>query len=35
MKRMGFADIADRPHYWLADARAQACLVEGEPAGQT
>jgi cytosine deaminase len=31
MKRMGFAAIPDRPHYWLADARAQACLV-GESA---
>src|SRR6202011_4846641 len=34
MKRMGFAAIPDRPHYWLADARAQACLIEGNPLGK-
>jgi cytosine/creatinine deaminase len=34
MKRMGFAAIPDRPHYWLADARAQACLIEGSPLGK-
>jgi cytosine deaminase len=27
MKRTGFVDVPDRPHYWLSDARAQACLV--------
>ncbi len=34
MKRVGFAAIPDRPHYWLADARAQACLIEGSPLGK-
>jgi cytosine deaminase len=34
MKRMGFAAIPDRPHYWLADARAQACLIEGSLLGK-
>ena len=34
MKRMGFAIIPDRPHYWLADARAQTCLIEGSPPGK-
>ena len=33
MKRMGFAAIPDRPHYWLADARGQACLIEGRALG--
>jgi cytosine deaminase len=28
MKRIGHVAVPDRPHYWLADARAQACLVE-------
>jgi len=32
MKRTGFTPIPDRPHYWLADARAPACLVEGDTA---
>ena len=31
MKRLGFANIPERPHCWLADARAQACLVDGDP----
>ena len=31
---MGFTDIADRPHYWLADARAQACLIEDSLPGK-
>ena len=30
MKRMGFAAIPDRPHYWLADARAQVSWVGGD-----
>jgi cytosine/creatinine deaminase len=30
MKRLGFASVPERLHYWLADARAQACLVEGD-----
>jgi cytosine deaminase len=33
MKRTGFTVVPDRPHYWLADARAQACLIDGEPPG--
>jgi cytosine deaminase len=31
MKRAGFDSIPDQPHYWLADARAQACLVGNGP----
>ena len=27
VKRTGFTAIPPRPHYWLADARAQACLA--------
>ncbi|MBV8410994.1 MAG: cytosine deaminase [Alphaproteobacteria bacterium] len=34
MKRSGFATVPAEPHYWLADARAQACLVEGNGLGQ-
>ncbi|HEY6716937.1 MAG TPA: cytosine deaminase, partial [Reyranella sp.] len=34
MKRMGFAAIPERPHYWLADARVQACLIKGSPLGK-
>jgi cytosine deaminase len=34
MKRTGFAAIADQPHYWISDARAQACLVEAEELGK-
>ena len=33
MKRLGHVAIPDRPHYWLADARAQACLVERQDLG--
>jgi cytosine deaminase len=33
MKRAGFVAIPERPHYWLADARAPGCLVDGEIAG--
>jgi cytosine deaminase len=33
MKRMGFTAVAERPHYWLADARAQACLIDGAVPG--
>jgi len=33
MKRTGFAAIAERPHYWLANARAQACLIDGPAPG--
>ncbi|HTR87390.1 MAG TPA: cytosine deaminase [Reyranella sp.] len=33
MKRTGHATVPDRPHYWLADARAQACLVDAEGLG--
>lgn len=33
MKRTGFTVVPDTPHYWLADARAQACLVDGDIAG--
>src|SRR5882762_7874000 len=29
MKRAGFTAVAERSHYWLADARAQACLIDG------
>jgi cytosine deaminase len=34
MKRAGFDTVPDRPHYWLADARAPACLIDGSPVGQ-
>jgi cytosine deaminase len=30
MKRIGFTAIPERPHYWLADGRAQVCLIDGE-----
>jgi cytosine deaminase len=33
VKRTGFTVVPDRPHYWLADGRAQACLIDGEPPG--
>src|SRR5258708_19656230 len=33
MKRFGFPAVPERPHYWLADARAQACLIDGELPG--
>jgi cytosine/creatinine deaminase len=33
MKRVGFTAVAERPHYWLADARAQACLIDGAVPG--
>ena len=33
MRRHGFLEIPERPHYWLADGRAQGCLVEGEGLG--
>jgi cytosine deaminase len=33
VKRTGHVAIPDRPHYWLADARAQACLVESDSIG--
>jgi cytosine deaminase len=33
MKRTGHVAVPDRPHYWLADARAQACLVEAQGLG--
>ena len=33
MKRIGFTTVPERPHYWLADARAQACLIDGELPG--
>lgn len=33
MKRTGFTTVPGRPHYWLADARTPACLVEGEVGG--
>src|SRR5258708_11159276 len=29
MRRTGFTAIAERPHYWLSDARAPACLIDG------
>ena len=29
MKRTGFSAVLDRPHYWLADGRVQACLIGG------
>jgi cytosine deaminase len=34
MKRTGFIDVSDQPHYWLSDARAQACLVGNGPLGK-
>jgi cytosine deaminase len=34
VRRLGFTTIPGQPHYWLADVRAQACLVEGDPPGQ-
>jgi cytosine deaminase len=34
MKRTGFTNVADQAHYWISDARAQACVVEGEGLGQ-
>src|SRR5260370_22944169 len=34
MKRLGFAATPARPHYWLADARAQACLIDGSSLGK-
>jgi cytosine/creatinine deaminase len=34
MKRLPFATLPAEPHYWLADARAQACLVESGPLGK-
>jgi len=33
MKRTGFTNVPDRPHYWLADARTPACLVDGAVGG--
>ena len=30
MKRTGFTSTPDRPHYWLSDARAPACLVDAD-----
>ncbi len=33
MKRAGFTTISAQPHYWLADGRAQASLVDGEAPG--
>jgi cytosine deaminase len=33
MKRTGHVAVPDRPHYWLADGRAQACLVDGNSLG--
>lgn len=34
MKRAGFDTIPDRPHYWLADARTPACLVDSDKVGE-
>src|SRR6266851_818743 len=34
MKRLGFALLPEQPHYWLADARAQGCLVDSDPLGK-
>jgi cytosine deaminase len=31
MKRLGFVEVPQRPHLWLADARAQACLFGDTP----
>jgi cytosine deaminase len=33
MKRAGFASFAGQGHYWISDARAQACLVEATGLG--
>lgn len=33
MKRTGFTAVPDQPHYWLANARTPACLVDGEVGG--
>jgi cytosine deaminase len=33
VQRVGFTSIPALPHYWLADARAQACLVDGPASG--
>ena len=34
MKRTGFIDVPGQPHYWLSDARSQACLVGNGPLGK-
>lgn len=34
MRRSGFSSLPDRSHYWLSDARAAACLVDGERVGE-
>ena len=33
MKRLGFTTIPAVSHYWLADARAQSCLVAADSLG--
>ncbi len=33
MRRLGFTAVPQSPHYWLADARTQACLIDGELPG--
>ena len=30
MKRIGFTTVPERPHYWLADARAQATYEDAD-----
>jgi cytosine deaminase len=33
MRRIGFTTIPNQRHYWLANARAHDCLIDGEPLG--
>ena len=35
MKRIGHVAVPERPHYWLADARAPACLADQNDLGPT